>query len=561
MIWHWTIAAFFASWAVCFGQIEVEPSPIAESVTQAKPSPAAPDSETGPSPPAEQPPAEQPPAEQPPAEQPAAEQPAAEQPGTEQPPAEPGVGPEGGPDNPITGPRDLLDRFGIDDSQFERLSDYQAFNAGDEETMLRIMYRLDRFRQVDIERWAEPKFPVAEVFAAPTEARGELFWLAGRVTAIEKVELVPEVAERFEMPSYYRCTLQMEPQNQTAQLFVRDVPLDWKVHEGELNERATSYGIFLKVAGETAEKALPVFVTPHIAWYPPTPLGDLRMDVSLLEDVQNRRPLTGKDREAFYQLLAAAGRAKPGELRNLAKQRLAKAHSSVAWTDRQGRHRWSVVPLFNEAERQHGVLVEFEGTARRAERIEVRDPDIVARLGIDHYYQIALYPPDSQGNPLWFCVREIPDGMPLGADAQYAEHVRVAGFFFKTWAYRRGRYPEEISEGEQGPWQLAPLLIGKEAVWYPPATSVMNPRIGIIAGGLFVLTLACVWVAMWRYSRGDQEFHRRTIAKEYAVQPGVSLDEMGFEASSGPDFSYLEGEAADEAPPRSVVAENDEDSR
>ncbi|MDZ7620306.1 MAG: hypothetical protein U1E05_25165, partial [Patescibacteria group bacterium] len=39
--------------------------------------------------------------------------------------------------------------------------------------------------------------------------------------------------------------------------------------------------------------------------------------------------------------------------------------------------------------------------------------------------------------------------------------------------------------------------------------------------------------------RGDREFHQRTIAKEYTVQAGVSLDEMGFEASPEPDFRHL----------------------
>ncbi len=445
---------------------------------------------------------------------------------------------------PITGSRDLLSRFGIDESQFERLSDYRPFGPDDEETMLRIMYRLDRFRKVDIERWAQPRFPVTEVFADPDASRGELSWLAGRVTAIEKLEPVPEVVERFELPEYYRCTLELEPQGQVGVVLVEDVPVDWKVQEEPLSERATLYGIFLKFAGSEPEQALPVFVAPRIAWHPPTLLGDLGMDVSLFEEIQNRRPLTARDREAFYQLLAAVGRAKPGQLAEAAQQALAKAPEPRVWTDLQGEKRWSVVPLFNDPQRHYGVLVELEGTARRAERIEVHDPDIIARFGIDHYYQIALYTPDSQRNPLWFCVRELPEGMPLGADREYAEHVRVAGFFFKTWAYRRGRLPEEIAAGESGPWQLAPLLIGTRAVWYPPAVPRPNPYIGAIAGGLFVLTLMGVWIAAWRYSRGDEEFHKRTIAREYAVPSGVSLDEMGFEASPEPDFRHLAGHDA-----------------
>lgn len=443
------------------------------------------------------------------------------------------------PQGPITGSRDLLNRFGIDQSQFDRLLDHQPFGPDDEETMLRVMYRLDRFRLVDVERWARPRFPVDEVFSTPNESRGELFWLSGRVTAVETLAPVPEVVERFELPAFYRCTLQLEPQGQPAQVLVKNIPVEWKIREGALDERATAYGIFLKFAGQEADAAFPVFVAPRIAWHPPTLLGDLGMDVGLLEDIQNRRPLTARDREVFYQLLAAAGRAKPGQLPQAAQQAFATAPKSFTWTDPHDQRHWSVVPLFNEPERHHGMLVELEGTARRAERIDVHDPDIVARFGIDHYYQIALFTQDSQGNPLWFCVRELPEGMPLGADAEYSEHVRVAAFFFKTWAYRRGKMPEEISAAETGPWQLAPLLIGSRAVWYPPVVPRPNPYIGIIAGGLFVLTLVGVWIAAWQYSRGDREFHRRTISKEYAVPSGVSLDEMGFETSSEPDFRHL----------------------
>ncbi len=459
------------------------------------------------------------------------------------------------PDGPITGSRDLLRRFGIDDSQFARLTDHRPFGPDEEDLALRVMYRLGRFRLVDVEHWARPRFPVDEVFPSPESSRGELFWLAGRVTEIEKLEPAPEVAERFELPAYYVCTLQMQPQGQPAQVIVRDIPLEWKIKEGPLDERAAAYGLFLKFGGANASEASPVFVARRIAWHPSTLLGSLGMDAGLLEDIRNRRPLTAHDREAFYQLLAAVGRAKPGQLSRAARQSLVEAHESRTWTTRQGQTRWSVVPLFNEPERQHGVLVELEGTARLAERIDVRDPDIVARFGIDHYYQIALFTPDSQGNPLWFCVRELPEGMPLGADAEFAEHVRIAGFFFKTWAYRRGRTPQEISAGETGPWQLAPLLIGHRAVWYPTAIDRPNPYIGAIAGGLFVLTLAGLWIAAWRYSRGDREFHERTIAKEYSIPSGVSLDEMGLEASPQPDFRHL---AESDTGPSHVVSSGDE---
>ena len=74
------------------------------------------------------------------------------------------------------------------------------------------------------------------------------------------------------------------------------------------------------------------------------------------------------------------------------------------------------------------------------EEILVNDPDIVARFGIDHYYQVSLFTDDSYDKhwnpqPLTFCLRELPEGMPYGNLPRYGETVRMAGFFFKTWSY------------------------------------------------------------------------------------------------------------------------------
>src|SRR5690606_3536601 len=81
--------------------------------------------------------------------------------------------------------------------------------------------------------------------------------------------------------------------------------------------------------------------------------------------------------------------------------------------------RYSVYPLFNLADEQHGQLVLLQGVARRAIRVEVanpRDPesnrDIITRFGIDHYYEVAIFTKDSADNPIIVCVRELPPGFP-----------------------------------------------------------------------------------------------------------------------------------------------------
>jgi hypothetical protein len=279
-----------------------------------------------------------------------------------------------------------------------------------------------------------------------------------------------------------------------------------------------------------------VFVATRLAWHPDTPLGNLGMDVGLFDDVDQRRKLTVNDRECFYQMLGAVGRAEPGTLVRRAKQQLRET----------GQESYSVVPLFNDAKNQHGRLVSLRGITRRLVRIPVGDPDIAERFGIDHYYEMALYTEESSTAiggpaPLVFCLRDLPEGMPTGDGPDYAEEVQVAGFFMKTWAYRSQEADVEADvKGEEGEVdQLAPLLIGRRPIWYPQQAPERNTTAAAVAGGLFVLALLGIWIGLWQYSRSDRKFHERTIAKTHALDAGLSLDEIGLDAQRKPDFSHL----------------------
>jgi hypothetical protein len=266
-----------------------------------------------------------------------------------------------------------------------------------------------------------------------------------------------------------------------------------------------------------------------MAWHPDTPLGNLGMDVGLLDQVDQRRHLTSKDRECFYQMLNAVGRAEPGSLVRRAKAQLRGT----------GQEQYSVVPLFNDAANQHGRLVCLRGVTRRLIRIPVGDPDVVERFGIDHYYEMALYTEDSQENPLWFCLRDLPEGMPTGDGPRYAEEVQVAGFFMKTWAYRSQETRDEAGGDQRPRVRLAPLLIGRRPIWYPEQPPERNTTAAAIAGGLFVLALLGIWIGLWHYGRSDRKFHERTIAKTHALDAGLSLNEIGLDAQGKPDFRHL----------------------
>lgn len=209
-----------------------------------------------------------------------------------------------------------------------------------------------------------------------------------------------------------------------------------------------------------------------------------------------------------------------------------------------GEGQYSVIPLFNQADRQHGQLVKLEGTVRRAVKILVdsdrgrpANRDIATRLGIGHYYELELFPSDSQNNPVVFCVRDLPPGFPVGLID--GERVRVAGFFFKSWAYRpQGTPSGENRSGSSSAraLQVAPLLIGREPTWLKRASVAESPYVGILTGGLFVLVLLVIWVALWRLNRGDREFQRKVLLKRHAMGDGASLSELEVSDKSQDDL-------------------------
>ena len=261
------------------------------------------------------------------------------------------------------------------------------------------------------------------------------------------------------------------------------------------------------------------------------------MDVGLLDNVAHNKRITAGERETFYQMLAAVGRAKEGQLSKQAEQILRKSN----------RGKFSVVPLFNKYREQVGKLVEISGTARRVVEIRVDDPHIIRRFAIDHYYEIEMFTSDSQSNPIVFCVRELPEGMPEGEGKGFREQVSIAGFYFKKYGYSifppRADTPKGKDEAADQPLrsgkQLAPLLIGRELTWYPHEPPKENVLFGAISGGLFMLALLCIWLAVWRYNRADKRFRKETIAKNYALDSGVSLDEIDLKAEPEVDFKRL----------------------
>ncbi len=218
----------------------------------------------------------------------------------------------------------------------------------------------------------------------------------------------------------------------------------------------------------------------------------------------------------------------------------------------------SVVDLFNDPALQFGRLVLLAGTARRVTPIELQSPggvanleaanreaenqtaanrnvtnqdvanqDIVERFGMARYYEIELFTPDSQNNPIVVCTSTLPAGFPRGD--QISEPIEVAGFFFKSWAFAPRR-PATASGGEP-PIQLAPLLISGSIRWTPAAPPRANPLAGVAAGLLFVVALAVIWWNVWRSGRS---------------KTGVASARSGLDGGAPPD-AFLQSLAEDKS--------------
>ncbi|WP_460183519.1 hypothetical protein [Thermopirellula anaerolimosa] len=409
---------------------------------------------------------------------------------------------------PIAGMRDFLSAFGIGESSLAQAKDGRPVCREDEEVLVRLLDRVSALQPAEISDWSEPPPDWRAYWERPEALRGRLFAVEGRLRDVQSVDVSPELAARSGIHRYHICTVTGE-RGDIFSVYARRVPDAWS-SRAVVGDRVRASGIFMKWSGDSVDSPGPVLVADRPAWFPDNLLGRLGLDCALLDDIPVRGKtraeddaeaapglerffLTGKDREAFYQMLAAAGRAKPGELYEIAHRDL----------DKMGTPTFPVVKLFNEPASQIGRLVLLYGTARRIERIEVQDADIRRRFGITHYYSIYLFTQDSQNNPLVCCVRELPPGVPLGEGPRYATDLAVAAFFYKTWGYRPERPASDT--GSQTAWQLAPLLIGREAL--PLAESDSRNTAGLtavfITGLLFVILIVWLWV--WIANRRDRE--------------------------------------------------------
>ncbi len=446
----------------------------------------------------------------------------------------------------LSSAREMLELFSVDASQIRQLEDGRPLIVDEDETLFKILYRLPSFGLDKIEAWSKSGVDWAELAEQPAACRLEVFQVTGRATGVQRVDLSAEMAKRLEYSSYFRVRLQLADAPYPVLVCCRAVPRAWE-SAGQLDEPASCYGLFLKTGGgETGHQEL-IFAAERPAWLPQRPepslgvtpsvvyLASLGMDAGLFDSVRNtnRKVITGEDREGFYQLLAAVGRAEPADV---------FSHAETAP---------DLTPMLTQPETQHGRLVSLMGTAKRVQKIAIDEPDVRQRFGIDHYYQVDVFV--SLGNteirfepkgenkeapvfrnqyPVTCCVLALPAGLPARDDI--AVPVRFAGAYFKLWAYKS----EYVSAFDDRQRQVSPLFIATK----PRVVKFDNSAsqwLGWIGGIAFVVLILLAGFYTWYPWRGDKRVEEQLLRPRLELGSAASLNDLDLPVQDKPDFSGL----------------------
>lgn len=477
---------------------------------------------------------------------------------------------------PPSGVREILEKYDLAESQLAGFFNGEPLTPGQEDVLVRILFRLPRIGYESIHKWRKPELQLDQLMADTRAHRLEVIPLQGRLLGVEQREVAPELAQRLEIKHYYLARISLTDLGYEAVVAVRRIPAHWLVAP-ELNEPVSLDGIYLKVLDQTADPPQLLFVSRRIHWLPDRPvpemnigpdqlrLAALGLDLTLLEDLKqsNRRELGDLDREPQYQLLDLVGRTPAAKFVSDPPKEI------------------DVVALLQAPEKHQGELVSVYGFAQRITKIMVQDPDIRTRFGITHYYEIDVgvnlgdktihFVDDAKGKgkkkapagaeeqptdqsaekaageqpaakkkgapagpifnndyPVTVCVRELAPGLEP-ADSM-RDLVHIDGIFMKTWAYRNAKMAQFENK-----LQVAPLVIGKVAQRVVPA-KVYNWVSDVLVGFAIAATALIIGSVIWWFSSNSKDRDADFRGKDAANPSFAGLEK----APTKPDFSGLD---------------------
>ncbi|MDG2207232.1 MAG: hypothetical protein P8K78_04955 [Pirellulales bacterium] len=497
-------------------------------------------------------------------------------------------------DPPPPRPRELLAEVGLGRDMLEKIQQQENTSvSGDEKReLLRLLYRLAALPLANLEHWSREAPDVATLQNADDQSLGETFTLRGRVSRIDRVTMTQKEKAAYGRDTAYRCHVTLELIERPLQcvLYVWDVPAEL-LDRQPLDAACGATAIFLGKTKAEDSSTL-AFAATRLAWYPDTALGDLQMDVGLLDRIENSKPLRGAEHEAFYQMLAAADRAAAGELSRRAYNQLVheagqldKEHDALKgkqtpltetennrlalvnvqrdYIRKNASHPF--VPLVDRPDEVVGELIMLRGTAYRIVKVRIPEADIRKRFGIDHYYQIDMRvnlehkvklrkveKDEATGEevvderivtqyPATFCALRLPPNMPVGD--HLLEPIRVAGFYFKNWQYQTAAMRDGAAIE-----RAAPMLIGRAPKWDVRQPSALEQWGGIVVGTLFVVVLLGIWGIVWWTGRGDAAFAKKLRASTDESGPLALDEETEYQGTTRFDFQTNASHDPEEGP-------------
>lgn len=401
-----------------------------------------------------------------------------------------------------------LETFALDQEAREILDANRPWSDDHTALVVRVLLRLMLAPPEFVEAWQAEAVPMA---AIPPKPEDRFVHAVGSAVFVAELTLSDDLALVAGRRSVDLVRLRTDG-GAAIDVVTDAAPRGWKRWQ-DIEEPAEVFGLPVATGvGPIPVAALPdgrpwpsppptrLLAASRVAWHPAGLPGSAGMDVGLLDTVQDGQKLNLGDTEAFYGLLAAAGRAGEGAI----------AAAAGPPT--------SLIPLIDPSERwfeQHrGAPIAIEGVALRATRIEIDTPLRQRQTGIDHYWEVFVFvntPLISVGGkpqdryPVVCCLRVLPPGMPTGSSI--SEPIRVAGFAFKSYAY-----PLRTGDGAEIRRE-APLVIGGDVSRLRARTT---PSRGPLASIFAALTAMIVFggaLALWA---GGRDAKRRAARRRAA---------------------------------------------
>ena len=402
-------------------------------------------------------------------------------------------------------------------------------------TAINMLYRLRKASPATLDHFAAFSKDVSL-----TQARDEtidfrywLFRFSANLTKIQRVPIAGAPQTSDSIGHLYRCTaVATDPTGSSIPCTIlarsipsqlpRDTEIDTPIQvTGLLYCRAlVSIPVEVGPAGQPANAPTLVFIADRLAWFPQSEsvadkqmiaLSSTGFDVAQLDRVKscNGKALGTKDADAFYQMLTTVGIAHDLPPTVPIKSVIAKSTENI------------------------GSRVELTARCRACTRVKVSDPDKRERYGIDHFYQMFVFPDLDQAIvltedtpngptkavykrfPVTICAAQLPTG--LSPEDVTGSAISIDGTFFRIW-----KYDSEINQQAKTSGTISPLIItqGIEVIETAPW---MNHLVTWVFG-----SIAALIAFMYAYHRVFSKKQTRPSESVLDTLP-EQIDVTGFE--------------------------------